>query len=126
MLLESPLSPNPSVEITNPNSLIIKWSPPFLWPGHRIKYFNITVINMSDGSVIAYYRVNTTFSDQVVTLSLSTDDIDGLNCTEFEFRISAISNMTLQLFTIAGGYPSCKYRENKIYLHVAALLFSSA
>ena len=81
-------SPNPSIE-KNSTHITLLWSPPFLWPGRRIQYYNISFVNKTDGS-IAYYRVNSTFSDQLVIFTRMIYQNEKCTETEIEFTISAV------------------------------------
>ena len=85
LIADSPISNNPSIE-KNSTHLSLLWSPPFLWPGQRIQYYNISLVNKTDG-IVAYYRVNSTFSDQLVTFVYQNEKCTS---TEIEFRISAV------------------------------------
>lgn len=78
--------PNPLVVIL-PTSIILEWSPPYLWTGYRISYYNISTTNTTDGAV-TYYVINATFNDPIVTHHISRQDQE---CTEFIFGISAVS-----------------------------------
>ena len=70
---ESPVLPNPMVSVENPTTLLLKWSPPFLWPGYHIDYFIVSTINKTDGHLIVIDRINTTFNDVAVKLIKSFD-----------------------------------------------------
>ena len=110
---ESPIFPNPSIsEIESDAELsyLLKWSPSFLWPGHDIKYFNITINETSDRSVI-HDSINTTFSDIVVSYTRRIDKM----CSEFSFGISAISSFDRELqpiYYVNGRYPSSEHYTN--------------
>ena len=86
--IDTPLSPNPLLKI-NASYINLTWSPPFLWPGHAIQYFNVSVTNKNDGSV-TYHQINSTFDDSVISFKLEIQE-EPLMCTEFTFNISAIS-----------------------------------
>lgn len=97
--------PNPS--ITNPDAMtiLLMWSPPFLWRGSSIEYFNISVTN-SHGHQI-YYHVNASFSDAVVFFEVVANESQNMQtCDELRFAISAISTdlTTLESYVITGGY----------------------
>ena len=77
---------NPFITIL-PTSIILEWSPPYLWTGHHIQYYNISITNATDGKV-TYDRINATFSNSVVTHNISHQD---QKCTEFVFGISAVT-----------------------------------
>ena len=107
---DSPISPNPSVTIQTANpSLLVKWSPPFLWPGQRINHFNISIRNISS-DLISHRIVNTTFSDTLVTFSKFIEPEQREHCSEIEFAVSAVAKDggTLQPFTVKSGYPVCE------------------
>ena len=87
-MIESPLSSNPLLKI-NASYINLTWSPPFLWPGQAILYFNVSVTNESDGSV-TYHQINSNFNDSVVSFKKEIQE-EPLMCTEFTFNISAIS-----------------------------------
>ena len=88
--------------VVQPRLLLLKWSPPYLWPGHRIKYYNVSTTSLNDGAIM-YDIVNGTFSDHVITLEKPQPD---QQCIEYRFEISAINNENelLQSFTASGGY----------------------
>ena len=71
----------------NESFLKLQWSPPFLWPGEAIQYYDVFVTNEERESV--YHRVNTTFSDALVSLTVKT--LLDQTCRELEFSISAVS-----------------------------------
>ena len=96
--------------IQNLTTMLLQWSPPFLWPGHHIKYFRISVTNKENVNVILHDRVNATYSDPVVSFTWSIDEHQGQECTEFVFGISAVDDRDreLQNFNVIRGYPSSK------------------
>ena len=113
MIVDSPILFNPTLE-KNATHLTLLWSPPFLWPGERIQYYSISFTNKSDSS-ITYYRVNSSYSNQVVQF---TRQIQMLMCigAEFMFGISAIStSKSLQVFNVTGQIlPSCELKVHGI------------
>ena len=60
--MQNPFIMNPSA-----SSILLKWSPPFLWPGCSIHHYNIS-IDWS-GERTKFYYVNFTYSDAVVSFS---------------------------------------------------------
>ena len=93
-----PISPNPNL-VKNATHVSLLWSPPFLWPGHRIKYYNVSLTYNSDERETSYF-VNETYSTKVATL---TWEIRSLTCTSTQviFSITAINlNLSLQEFNI--------------------------
>ena len=118
---ESPVVPNPVVIIQTPTSLLLKWSPPFLWPGYHIDYFVVSTINKTNDHLIAVNRINATFNDVILTLSKSLSDEHENNCNKFMFSISAFSDyygVHPQIFNIIGGFSS---GEKKLNLSVIEL-----
>lgn len=116
------MSPNPSIE--NPTastmSFLLKWSPPYLWPGHSIDYYQITV-SKTDGSgnILRNARnfvVNATFSDTIITFILDANltvgaDLEWPFSSVYVFGISAVSidyidndKSELDQFFIVGRY----------------------
>lgn len=91
--LGMPLTSNPYIE-DQLSAIILKWSPPYLWPGHRIAYYNITTRNLRD-STRMFDWINATYSDVLVSITKQKE------CGEHVFEISALSNdnETLQRFT---------------------------
>ena len=87
-MIDSPLPQNPLLEF-NRSYINLTWSPPFLWPGHAIEYFNVSITNESDGSV-TYHRINNTFNDSVVSYGKEMQE-EPLMCTDITLNISAIS-----------------------------------
>ena len=88
-----PITPNPYIEDQS-SAIILKWSPPYLWPGHRVAYYNITTKNLRDSTMMLDW-INATYNDNLVSISKQKE------CGEIAFEISAISNdnETLQTFT---------------------------
>ena len=108
---ESPVTPNPVVVIQSPTSLVLKWSPPFLWPGYHIDYFVISTINTTDDHIITIDRINTTSNDVILTLNKSLNGKQVQECNEFLFSISAFNEyhgMYPEIFNVTRGYPSGK------------------
>ena len=103
------MSQNPSIVNPNASSILVKWSPPYLWPGHSIDHYIISIIG-GMGKSKSIHRVNTTFYDAVVTFLEVSDNPEIWNCKELQFVISAITdNGTctdhgLPTFTAVGGY----------------------
>ena len=106
------LLPNPSLTTYNTSdnltSFLLEWSPPYLWPGKHIEYFNISVMNMSDCS-ITYHRVNASFDENVVSLALEFG-YPTIVCTEFVFEINAVSGSEhLPSYRVTDKYEPRKY-----------------
>ena len=80
---------------------MVKWSPPFLWPGQHIDHFQVRVHNLTDGSIMLD-RVNTTFKDDLVSYVKHLTRQQIQMCTELLFSITAIdtSDRPLSLETI--------------------------
>ena len=104
IITDLPLSPNPHLEI-NMSHLNVTWSPPFLWPGHAIQYFNVSITNKSDGSA-TYHQINSSFNDRVVSFTKEIHE-GSLMCSEITVNISAISAYSystlqppLQMFSV--------------------------
>ena len=96
----------------NPNksSVLLKWSPPFLWPGsvigHYLIKFSTVGATESDKMI---YRINATFRDAIISfLKTSDHPTEILHCSEILFDISAITDhdngTELASFTVVGGY----------------------
>ena len=69
MTTGSPLLSNPTIS-KNATHVTLMWSPPFLWPGHRIQYYNISMTNKSNGSIFtAHYTVDISITNPIVTVS---------------------------------------------------------
>lgn len=104
---------NPHVE-SDTSNLTVSWSPAFLWPGHALRYFNVSFTNKSDDSV-TYHRINSTFDARVVSFTRKIQE-EPLMCTEIAITISAISAYShgtllqpLQLFNVTDRiFPSRK------------------
>ena len=104
VLPDSPVSPNPSLSNVNATFILLKWSPPFLWSGSTIAYYNISVTNMNGES--DFYRVNTTFNDAVVSFSLVANQSQTI-CDQLTFMISPITkdnDTILKTFVTIGGF----------------------
>ena len=92
----SPVSPNPSIS-KNDTHLILLWSPPFLWPGQRIQYYNITLIIDDDGSIAHHMVVNTTLTNPLIEIlfppRLSSLQFNAQNTPScITFAISPVSD----------------------------------
>ena len=114
----SPISSNPSI-FKNTTHLTLMWSPPFLWAGHRIQRYNISV--MSNRS-ISYHGVDTSITNQIITISfpmslsslLFTTESLALNmltCSEIMFSISPVTSdgsifQLMQTFNISDNWLS--------------------
>ena len=100
LIIDPPISPNPSIENTNATSILLKWSPPFLWPGHSIDYYNISVMNNS------YLLTNATFNDALVPFMIFAEESSIEACHVLEICLSAISSeaQCLTTFNINGGF----------------------
>lgn len=88
---ESPLSLNPTVENNNTH-ITLKWSPPFLWPGRPILYFNLSIVDWSRESP-SHQIINSTFSERIVIFIFEINKSwipENLTCTEITFSISAV------------------------------------
>ena len=106
ILPDSPVSPNPSLSNLNATFILLRWSPPFLWSGSTIAYYNMSVTNMNGDS--DFYRVNTSFDDAIVSFSLVANQSQTIEfCDQLTFMISPITkdnDMTLKSFVIIGGF----------------------
>ena len=78
---------------------MVKWSPPFLWQGQHINYFQVRVHNLTDGSIMVD-RVNTTFKDVLVIYVKHLTQHQVQMCTELLFCITAIDDSDRILKTI--------------------------
>ena len=117
-LIELPLSPNPFIENPTASTILLKWSPPYLWPGLSIDYYRITVSETAKNGVrnTRNFAVNATFSDTIVTFVMDANQTAGVYlklhlCNEFLFGISAVSydyvnneKSEMAPFFIVGGY----------------------
>ena len=94
---------NPFIMKPNASSILLKWSPPFLWPGRSIHHYNVSIDRPS--RKMMFYYVNATFSDAVVTfLKVSDNPTEIWRC--YEIKISAIADNGTELstFTVVGVY----------------------
>ena len=94
----------------NPNksSILLKWSPPFLWPGSVIDHYLISTVGAAESDKM-FYRVNATFRDAIVLfLKMSDHPTEILHCSEILFDISAVTDhdngTELASFAVVGGY----------------------
>ena len=96
----------------------MKWSPPFLWPGHSIQYYNISIIN--DRRITYSHSINAIFSDTVVSFTNVAEDANIESCNTLEFVISAVNSDSdtesdledLTTFRVYGGYIPSKYSRD--------------
>lgn len=63
---DSPISPNP-MTVENSPHLTLLWSPPFLWPGHRIQLYNVSFA--IDGGINTYL-VKSSYTSEMVSLTV--------------------------------------------------------
>ena len=82
----SPVTPNPTIQ-SNSTHITLLWSPPFLWPGKRIHHYNVFFTSKTQYT-FTYYQVNSSYNDQVVSLTKKINQNESL-CTEIVFFISA-------------------------------------
>ena len=100
ILADPPIVPNPSIHLDNLTpSFVVKWSPPFVWPGQHINHFQVRVHNLTDGGIVAD-RINTTFKDVLVTYVNHLTQHQLQMCTELLFCITAIDDSDGILKTI--------------------------
>ena len=107
--LDSSVIPNPNVDAQSPSLFLLRWSPPFLWPGYHIDYFKVSTINRTDCSIISNDIINTTFNEMTVALMKSIDERQPQECNEFLFVISSYNEfhgVHPQTFTVIANYPS--------------------
>ena len=120
IITESTVTPNPSVVTQSSNdSLLFKWSPPYLWPGSRLNYYKITITNITDTYTnVVHQHLNATFHDALVSLMLEHAYQDQ-TCTEYVFEIFAVNdrNRTLETYTTIWRYE----QGNLIYSHMTIM-----
>ena len=122
--LDSSVIPNPNVAAQSPSSLLLQWSPPFLWPGYHIDYFKVSTIDRTDCSIISNDIINTTFNEMTVALMKTIDERQPQECNEFLFVISSYNEfhgVHPQTFTVIAHYPSG--RNLHIILIAATITF---
>ena len=102
ILLEPPITFNPTL-VRNTTHVTLLWSPPFLWPGHRINYFNVsyTMINLGSRKN-AYHRINGSQGRKIMsfTLDVVKPSQSELYCIYITFNISAFENLSESLQTV--------------------------
>lgn len=110
---EPPISPNPSF-VRNATHLSLILSPPFLWPGHRIDFYNISVTQGTNGNT-DYYNMNSTYDAKMVTftLDISEPHQSMISCSNITFNIVAFKKFSslpaiLQVSEWTWTFPSCK------------------
>lgn len=104
VLLQNPMISNPTA-----SSVLIQWSPPYLWPGQVIGYYTVSVVGRDGEKTV--HRVNTTYTDAVVPFTIAADHPEEVrNCSELAFTLSAVKTYDdghcseLASFNIEGGY----------------------
>ena len=109
------MTPNPSVILENATTLLVQWSPPFLWPGYRINYFNVSVRDkrLSTDNVLMFDVLNATFDELIVSHYhvRNTSEQDASECNELLFEVSSYtsSNSSLpQTYSVPGAFPMGK------------------
>ena len=91
------------------SSFLLKYSPPFLWPGHRIKYYMVLVRDTGN-DVVLDDRINTNFSDVIVTFTHILDYDQRQACSKLTVQITALcaggSDVLLEPFNVTLTYPA--------------------
>ena len=102
VVADPPLTTNPSLS-KNSTHVLLTWSPPFLWPGHAIQYYNVSFMNKTDGSV-TYRTVHSAYSDGTVMYSRQIPT-EILSCTQVTFGVSAMnaSGFVLKEFVVSSS-----------------------
>ena len=95
------------------SSFALDWSPSFIWHGYHITYFHIAIKNKTNSSEVDHDRVNTTFSDVIVSYTYRISHLQADMCTELIFIVTAFDNneRSLQPFNVTGRYPSSEIKE---------------
>ena len=84
----------------------VMWSPPYLWRGHYIDYFNITITDLNDGSIM-YKRVNVSENLNNRHIESYIHTIHG-TCSELLFEIRAVNSYNGLLdgtHNVSGRFP---------------------
>ena len=91
----------------NSTIFLLEWSPPFLWPGYHIEYFNVIVTNQKNDRVVHHTTVNASFDDIIVSLIIELDAYshDLSTCTEFLFTVEP-DQIELPPFSVIRRYLS--------------------
>ena len=115
--VDPPLPQNPYIENVNASTVLFKWSPPYLWLGHSIEYYEISI----GGTTVQW--MNATFKDTLVSYLKTADDPNDIqSCNELIFSVSAVSDIDryhikLRSFNAVGGYLPSK-RQCLIYIAI--------
>ena len=109
-LIELPLPSNPCVEQSNVTILVVKWSPPFLWPGYAIGSYNISIINNTDRSVTVYFTTPSNFNNSIESFPFEIIAPSYAQCTKLTFEItpSNAPDLVNQTRRVNGTLRSCK------------------
>ena len=113
--IEPPITFNPTL-VRNITHVTLLWSPPFLWPGHRIDNFNVSYTMIYLGSKKSvYHRINGSHESKIMsfTLDVVKSSQSELSCIYIMFNISAFENLfeSLQTFNVSDWMwtsPLCK------------------
>lgn len=110
------------IQMNATDLLTLSWSPPFLWPGERILHYNVLFTTERE-CIVAEHRVNSNYSDQVVSFTRRINYNESPMCSEIKFYIFAIgidTSVQLQAFNATKWImPSSKnhcYWENVLLL----------
>lgn len=93
----------------NSSSILVLWSPAFLWPGSPIDYFIIKITNVTDSST-SNFTINTNIGDTTVSFVKTIDEYQRQLCTELLIEISVVSRygnnygLSYTKFSITGRY----------------------
>ena len=77
----------------NTTTLILSWTPAFLWQDYRIDSFNVNITNINNTERV--FEASTNFEDimEFGHLIFTNDGIDVLQpCSEFKFSVSSVSS----------------------------------
>ena len=124
-LSADPLIPSNPNLVNNATHVVLLWSPPFIWPGYRIAYYNVSVTTRNKGST-AYYRVNSNvdYSNPIVSFANEIYRTETLMCTELYFCIAPTTTSNHSLVQVCNSSDSSLSPCEYIYIYAYFFLAS--
>jgi hypothetical protein len=104
------VTPNPKIEqvLSENPSLRLSWSPPYLWSGQYIEYFNVSIIRKDDAKILYTERV-TGVTERLINREIESMQIcQALNYSEgvyFEIKAYTVNrDMRVMLLNGTGTF----------------------
>ena len=98
------------ISMKNSTSLTVSWSPPFLWPGHRIEHYDILFVRQGIDRDITFHRESGNYTSEVVAVTMDVQNLSKiLMCSELMVCILATTAYPSPVLKICvRDFPHCK------------------